>query len=59
MDEKRKQLAFAITEYLSDAIENNHVTEENKDGLEGKKKIIIIYKTIIYLLSIFNVKKII
>lgn len=34
MEEKRKQLAFAITEYLSDTIENNHVSEENKDGLE-------------------------
>ena len=36
MEEKRKQLAFAITEYLNDAIERNYVTEENKDGLEGK-----------------------
>ncbi|OUM64243.1 hypothetical protein PIROE2DRAFT_60766 [Piromyces sp. E2] len=34
MEEKRKQLAFAITEYLTDTIENNHVSEENKDGLE-------------------------
>jgi len=34
MEEKRKQLAFAITEYLSDAIERNYVSEENKDGLE-------------------------
>jgi len=34
MEEKRKQLAFAITEYLNDAIERNYVTEENKDGLE-------------------------
>jgi small glutamine-rich tetratricopeptide repeat-containing protein alpha len=34
MEEKRKQLAFAITEYLSDAIERNYISEENKDGLE-------------------------
>lgn len=34
MEEKRKQLAFAITEYLSDSIERNYVSEENKDGLE-------------------------
>ncbi|KAG4088771.1 TPR-like protein [Neocallimastix lanati (nom. inval.)] len=34
MEEKRKQLAFAITEYLNDAIERNYVGEENKDSLE-------------------------
>eukprot|EP00833_Pecoramyces_ruminatium_P002997 jgi/Orpsp1_1/1177029/evm.model.c7180000059902.1 len=34
MEEKRKQLAFAITEYLNDAIERDYVSEENKDGLE-------------------------
>jgi len=34
MEEKRKQLAFAITEYLNDAIERKYVSEENKDGLE-------------------------
>jgi len=34
MEEKRKQLAFAITEYLNDAIERDYVSAENKDGLE-------------------------
>lgn len=34
MDQKRKHLAFAIAEYLKSTIDNNVVSEENKDSLE-------------------------